>query len=175
MINFIRYNVRQFSNFSAISWRKQVSFQWDDDEVYFVLDPHAELNYHSTKALKQQSADRHVAPLGHIILFPSQPALIFLLNDACLAEKQLLGLYVIWIWIDWYRKYQPAEQHQSYSHSDNMFIILKSNIWRRILVGIELENTVSYIKLVAKIYIIYESTGPPREICKAEPDQNSEV
>jgi hypothetical protein len=24
-------------------------------------------------ALKQQSADRHVAPLGHIILIPSQP------------------------------------------------------------------------------------------------------
>ena len=59
------------------------------------------------------------------------------------------------MWIDWYRKYQPAEpeyevwwwvsevnesqtsysveqadifQYQSYSHSDDMFIILKSNI-----------------------------------------------
>ena len=63
-------------------------------------------------------------------------------------------VYVIWMWIDWYRKYQPAEpeyevcwrvseanesqtsysveqadifQYQSYSHSDDMFIILKSN------------------------------------------------
>ena len=32
----------QLSNFSAISWRKQVNFQWDDDEVRFVLDQHAE-------------------------------------------------------------------------------------------------------------------------------------
>ena len=59
------------------------------------------------------------------------------------------------MWIDWYRKYQPAEleyevwgwvseanesqtsysveqadifQYQSYSHSDDMFIIFKSNI-----------------------------------------------
>ena len=29
---------RQLSNFSAISWREQVNFQWDDDEVRFVLD-----------------------------------------------------------------------------------------------------------------------------------------
>ena len=28
----------------------------------------------------QQSADRNVAPLGHIILFPSQPAFALLLN-----------------------------------------------------------------------------------------------
>jgi hypothetical protein len=64
-------------------------------------------------------------------------------------------VYVIWMWIDWYRKYQPVEpeyeawwrvseanesqtsysveqadifRYQSYSHSDDMFIILKSNI-----------------------------------------------
>jgi len=29
---------RQLSNFSAISWREQVNFQGDDDEVRFVLD-----------------------------------------------------------------------------------------------------------------------------------------
>jgi hypothetical protein len=28
-------------NFSAISWREQVNFQWNDDEVLFVLDQHA--------------------------------------------------------------------------------------------------------------------------------------
>jgi hypothetical protein len=32
---------RQLSNFSAISWREQVNFQWEDDEVHFVLDQHA--------------------------------------------------------------------------------------------------------------------------------------
>jgi hypothetical protein len=35
----------QFSIFSAISWREQVIFQWDDDEVRFVLDQHAELEF----------------------------------------------------------------------------------------------------------------------------------
>jgi hypothetical protein len=47
--------------------------QWDDDEVRFVLDQHAELDFYSASSLKQQSANRHVAPLGHIILIPSQP------------------------------------------------------------------------------------------------------
>ena len=59
--------------FSAISWREQVNFQWDDDEVRFVLDQHAELDFNSASSLKQQPAGRHVAPLGHIILIPSQP------------------------------------------------------------------------------------------------------
>jgi len=59
------------SNFSALSWREQVNFQWYDDEVCFVLDQHAELDFYSASSLKQQSADRHVTPLGHIILIPS--------------------------------------------------------------------------------------------------------
>jgi hypothetical protein len=61
------------NNCSAVSWREQVNFQWDDDEVRFVLDHHAELDFYSAILLKQQSADRHVTPLWHIILIPSQP------------------------------------------------------------------------------------------------------
>jgi hypothetical protein len=73
-IEWVIVAYRKLSNFSlAISWREQVNFQWDDDEVRFVLDQHAELDVHSASSLKQQSADRQVAPLGHIILIPSQP------------------------------------------------------------------------------------------------------
>ena len=43
------------------------------NEGRFVLDQHAYLDFYSASSLKQQSADRHVAPLGHIILIPSQP------------------------------------------------------------------------------------------------------
>ena len=64
---------RQFRNFSAMLWREQINFQWDDYEVRFVLDQHAELDFYSDSSLKQQSAGRHVTPLGHIILIPSQP------------------------------------------------------------------------------------------------------
>jgi len=46
-------------------------------EVRFVLDQHAELDFYSARLLKQQSAGRHVAPLGHIILIPSQPVFAF--------------------------------------------------------------------------------------------------
>jgi hypothetical protein len=56
-----------------ISWREQINFQWDDDEVRFVLDQHAELDFYSASSLKQLSAGWHVAPLGHIILIQSQP------------------------------------------------------------------------------------------------------
>jgi hypothetical protein len=60
--------------FSAISWQEQVNFQWDDDDVCFVLDQHAELYVYSASSLKRdKSADRHVTPLGHIILIMSKP------------------------------------------------------------------------------------------------------
>jgi hypothetical protein len=63
----------QFTNFSAISWRGQANFQWNDDDVRFALDQHAELGLYSVSSLKQQYAGRHVAPLWQIILIPSQP------------------------------------------------------------------------------------------------------
>jgi hypothetical protein len=43
------------------------------DEIRFVLDQHAGLDFYSASSLKQQSAGRHVAPLGHIIMIPSRP------------------------------------------------------------------------------------------------------
>jgi hypothetical protein len=57
-------------------------------------DQHSD--FHSASSLKQQSAGRHVASLGHIILIPSQ-SLLLLLNVACFAETtntkfDLLGL-----------------------------------------------------------------------------------
>jgi hypothetical protein len=47
---------------SAIWWREQVNFQWNDDEVCFLLDQHAYLDLYSASSLKQQSADRLCHP-----------------------------------------------------------------------------------------------------------------
>jgi hypothetical protein len=60
-----------------------------------VLDQHDELVFYCASSLKQQSAGRHVAPIGHIILIPSQPGL-FLLNAVCLTEKQQIPFYSFW-------------------------------------------------------------------------------
>ena len=62
-----------FRHFSAISRQEQINFQWDDDQVRFVVDQHVMLVWHSANSLKQQFADSHVAPLGHIILIPGHP------------------------------------------------------------------------------------------------------
>jgi hypothetical protein len=71
--------VSEFNANSAIFqlyYGEQVNFQCDDDEVRFVLDQHAELDFYSDNSLKQQSVGRHVAPLEHIILIPSQPVFV---------------------------------------------------------------------------------------------------
>jgi len=50
--------------FLAILWREHVYCQWDDDDVRFVLEQHAELDFfYRPSSLKQQYAGRHVAPL----------------------------------------------------------------------------------------------------------------
>jgi len=41
------------------------------NDVRFVLDKHAKLNYYSAISLKQQSPGRHVILLGHINLITS--------------------------------------------------------------------------------------------------------
>ena len=55
--------------------------QCDDDEVRFVLDQQAWLDFYSISSLKQQSVDGHLVPLGHIIIIPSQP--VFALSRLC--------------------------------------------------------------------------------------------
>jgi hypothetical protein len=44
------------------SWQEQVIFRWENNDVCFVPDQHW-----------NKSVGRHVAPLGYIILIPSQP------------------------------------------------------------------------------------------------------
>jgi hypothetical protein len=62
----------------------------DDDNVRFVLDQHAELNFYIASLLKQQSKVKHVTP--HIILIPSQPVSALLFNAACFAEKEQMPI-----------------------------------------------------------------------------------
>ena len=47
--------------------------QRNDDDIHFVLDKHAYLDFYSVSSLKQQSMVRHIAQLGHIFLILSQP------------------------------------------------------------------------------------------------------
>ena len=77
--------------FSAISWWEQVNFQWDDDEVCFVLDQHAELEFYSASSLNSPRIDMlpHADTLSW---FRASPSLLFLLNAACLLEKQQIPI-----------------------------------------------------------------------------------
>ena len=60
-------------NFSAISWQEQVALWWSDDDICFVLEQHAELDFYSASSLKQPPVNILVVLLGHIILIHSQP------------------------------------------------------------------------------------------------------
>ena len=52
---------------------RTVNFQWNSDEVRFVLYLQALLDFYSAISLKQQSMDRHAASLEDIISILSQP------------------------------------------------------------------------------------------------------
>jgi len=62
-----------------------------------VLDQHAELDFHSASSLKQQSADKHAATLGHIILIPSEP--VCALSLCCMLSGEATNTNFI-VWFD---------------------------------------------------------------------------
>jgi hypothetical protein len=55
---------------------------WNDEDVRFVLDQHAQLDLYSISSQKQQSVGRHVAPLENIFLIPSVNQSLLLLLKA---------------------------------------------------------------------------------------------
>jgi hypothetical protein len=75
-------------NFSAISWWEQVNFQWDDDEVRFVLKNNT-LSWifiilaHWNKSLWVDMSLHS----DTLFWFRVDQSLLFLLNAACLVEK----------------------------------------------------------------------------------------
>ena len=75
-----------------ISWREQVTFSWDDDDVHFIQDQHTDFDFLVLNSVKQQSMDRHVASLRHNILMTSQP--LFVLTPLCCVfiEKQQMTM-----------------------------------------------------------------------------------
>ena len=88
-----------FKLFLSISWQEQITFRWD--EVHFVLKKHDDLDFHWAYSLKQQSMDRHIAPLGHIILNPSPP--VFALTPSCCvlySRKTANTKFVVIVWPD---------------------------------------------------------------------------
>jgi hypothetical protein len=64
--------MQQFLSYMYIMARTSY-IQWNDDDVCFVLNQHAELDFYSASPLKQLSTGNHVVLLGRIILIPSQP------------------------------------------------------------------------------------------------------
>jgi hypothetical protein len=71
---------------SAIPWRGQVTFQWDNaDEIRFELNHQSQLYIYSGNLLKQQSTSRDVAPL--LSFFRAKYSLLLLINVSCLAVK----------------------------------------------------------------------------------------
>jgi hypothetical protein len=77
----------------------EFNFQWDDDEISFVLDQHAELDLHSASSRKQQSADRYVATLGHNYSALSHP--IFALTMLNNWSFKKISVFIIDIYMEW--------------------------------------------------------------------------
>jgi hypothetical protein len=70
--------------------------QWNDDDACFILDWNVELDHNSPSSLEQQTADKHVAPLWHMILFLSQQ--VFALTSFQLHPlglNQILSVYMV--------------------------------------------------------------------------------
>ena len=72
---------------------QQVNFQWDDDEVRFVLDQNPELEFFIVLAHWNNSLQIYMSLYSNTLSwFWVNQSLLFLLNAACLAEKQQMPI-----------------------------------------------------------------------------------
>ena len=92
----------QFSNFSAISWREKVNFQWDDDEVCPVLDQLLSWIYIVLAHWNNSPQADMLLHSDTLFWFRANQSLLFLLkvNAACLAEKQQIPILSSLAWPD---------------------------------------------------------------------------
>jgi hypothetical protein len=75
--------------------REQINFQWEDDEVRFVLDQHAELQNVDLIVLAHWNNSLRVDMSLHsdtLFWFWANQSLLFLLNAAWLVEKQQIPI-----------------------------------------------------------------------------------
>jgi hypothetical protein len=107
---------------------KQVHIQWDDDDVRFVLDQHTWFDFYSAIALKQQSMDRPVVPLGHIILIPRQP--VFALSPECCVrsgeatKNNFIVFGLTWSGLE-LKIYHTRGEHANHYTTDAIFYVEK--------------------------------------------------
>jgi hypothetical protein len=91
--------IHQF--FQLYHSENRLFFQWDDDEVHFVLDQHAELDFYSASSLKQHSPQVDMSFYSDTLFrFRANQSLLFLINAACLAEKQHIPILYPLVWPD---------------------------------------------------------------------------
>ena len=83
---------------TAITWWEQVNFQWDDDEVRFVLDQQAELNLHSLAHWNNSLRIDMSLHSDTLFWFRANQFLLFLRNSACLAEEQQIPILLSLVW-----------------------------------------------------------------------------
>ena len=79
------------AKFGGYAMMRTTYIRRDVNEVRFVLDLHAYLNFYSSSSLQQTSAGKHVASLGHIILIRVNKSLLPL-DVVCVAEEQKMSI-----------------------------------------------------------------------------------
>ena len=118
---FITPNRQNYCYFMVV----MIYFQWNDDDVSFVLDQHTKLHLHSATIVSSTSQSRHVAPLGHIIVIPSR--LVFDLTPLCYVLSRCGNKYYFHsIW------FHPTEARTHNLEASHYAIFVK---WKKITVS----------------------------------------
>ena len=91
--------------------------------------------------MKQQSTDRNVAPLGHIIQIPSQYVIrIPFLNAACLAERQHIPIL-------WFLLLSDGGSNPQYTTLEASTITITPPMWSwiNIVIFVSVVETNAYV------------------------------
>ena len=110
---------------SYVSYVARTSYIWWDDDICFVLDQHAQLDLYSASSLKQQSANRHVAPLKtHYPDLKPTNVFLFLLNATWFSGEatntNLIVFCLTWQGLE-YKIYSTQFEHVNHYTTEVVF------------------------------------------------------
>jgi hypothetical protein len=74
-------------NFSFISWREQITFQWDNNDVRFVLDQHAYLDFFIVLAYWNNSLRVDISLHSDRVSWTRANKSLLLFNAECLVDN----------------------------------------------------------------------------------------
>ena len=144
---------KKTQHFSVISWQEQANFQWNHDEVCFVLNQHTYLILNVLDCWKNIPRVDMPSHTDTVSWFRANQTLLVLLSATSLAEKQQIPILWSLVWPDQCSNPRSAELVASILTTKPPVQFIHSIIYMWIILFVDAQLYIIYV-IIHMIYIL---------------------